>query len=259
MEKFDENLVSVITPAYNCSSTIAETIESVISQTWNNWEMIIADDCSTDATADVIKEYCRKDSRIKYIVLDKNSGSAAARNTAIVHAKGRYIALLDSDDLWHQDKLKHQISFMQDNNYAFTFTAYEVFKNSADRERKVFQMPKSVTYKQYLRNSIIGCLTVVVDRHQIPDFHMENGYLEDVLTWMHYLRKGFVAYGLNENLASYRIVINSKSSNKTKNAGRFYNCLKIQPDLNFIERCICQVGYMFNATKKRLFSPTIKK
>lgn len=247
-------LVSVITPAYNCARTIRETIESVMNQTISDWEMLIVDDCSTDDTVKVVTEYAQKDDRIKLICMEKNSGSATARNAAIGCAKGRYIALLDSDDLWKPEKLERQLQFMTDNNYSFTFTAYDVFRESSDKNRRIFEVPERITYKKYLSNSIIGCLTVVVDREQIPDFHMENGYLEDTLTWMFYLRKGVIAYGLNENLASYRIVEGSKSSKKLKNAGRYYKCLKQQEGIGFISRLYHQLGYMYHAAKKRLIS-----
>lgn len=252
----NSELVSVITPAYNCESTISETIESVLAQTWSNWEMLIVDDCSTDATNQMVKEYANVDERIKLIRLEKNSGSAVARNTAIRHAKGRYIALLDSDDLWKPQKLERQISFMQDHQYGFTFTAYDVFRDQTERKRKVFEVPPSIGYWKYLCNSIIGCLTVVVDKEQIPDFHMEAGYLEDILTWMYYLRCGFTAYGLNENLASYRVASHSKSGNKIKNAKRFFHCLKAQPDLTALQCIYCEIGYAFHASVKRLFGKT---
>lgn len=253
----DEILVSIITPAYNCSETIGETIESVLSQTWNNWEMIIVNDCSTDNTADEVNKYAKKDSRIKLINFEKNSGSAIARNTAINSANGKFIALLDSDDLWKPDKLRRQVQFMQENNIAFSFTSYDVFRQSSDRERRVFEAPEKITYKQYLRNSIIGCLTVMIDKEKIPDFHMEEGYLEDVLTWMYYLKKGIVAYGIDETLASYRVSENSKSGKKVKNAQRFYQCLKKQDDIGLIRRIYSQIGYMVNALKKRIFSKKI--
>lgn len=248
-------LVSIITPAYNCEATIKETIESVIAQTYTNWEMIIVNDCSTDHTADVINKY--KDERIKLINLEKNSGTAIARNTAIGAARGRYIALLDSDDLWKPQKLEKQIKFMENNKYAFSFTAYDVFINPNDKVRRLFEVPFSIKYKEYLSNTIIGCLTVVVDRSQIPDFHMEKGYLEDILTWMYYLRRGIIAYGLNENLASYRIVPGSKSSNKIENSKRYFQCLRIQPGLSFFECIIHELGYALNALKKRILGKKI--
>jgi teichuronic acid biosynthesis glycosyltransferase TuaG len=248
------HLVSIITPAYNCSATIEETINSVLQQSYSNWEMIIVDDCSSDNTVDIVSAYVRKDERIKLIRMEQNSGSAATRNTAIQRAKGQFIALLDSDDLWKPKKIESQLNFMVQNGYAFSFTAYDVFRISSDKHRRIFEVPEKINYKQYLRNSIIGCLTVMVNKEKIPDFHMENGYLEDVLTWMFYLRKGIVAYGLNENLASYRLSGNSKSARKIKNAQRHYQCLKQQEGLSFFSRLFCQVGYAVMASKKRLFS-----
>ncbi len=250
-------LVSIITPAYNCETTIQETIESVIGQTYTNWEMIIVNDCSTDHTVDVIAKYVKADTRIKLVNLDKNFGAAYARNTAIKISQGRYIALIDSDDLWKKQKLEKQINYMRKNKYAFTFTAYDVFKSSEDKERRLFEVPQSIEYKKYLSNTIIGCLTVVVDRMQIPDFHMEKGYLEDILTWMYYLRNGVVAYGLNENLASYRMVSGSKSSNKVQNSKRYFQCLRIQPNLSFAECVVHELGYALNALKKRIFGKKV--
>lgn len=249
-----EYLISVIVPAYNCANTIEDTIKSVQNQTYANWEMLIVDDASDDNTVEIVKKYAEKDSRIKLICLDENSGSAVARNTAINRANGKYIALLDSDDLWKARKLERQSQFMRKNNYAFTFTAYDVFRNLSDTRRRIFEVPKMINYRQYLHNSIIGCLTVMIDREKIPDFHMETGYLEDVLTWMFYLKKGIVAYGLNENLASYRLSNHSKSARKIKNSQRYYRCLKQQCELGGISRVFCQLGYIYNACRKRLFS-----
>ena len=241
----------------NCERVISETIESVLAQTYTNWEMIIINDCSKDNTVDIVKRYCARDSRIKLINMEKNSGSADARNKGIELAKGRYIALLDSDDMWKTTKLEKQIEFMKEHDYAFTFTAYDVFRDSNDKVRRVFEVPKAIEYKQYLRNTIIGCLTVVVDKEQIPDFHMEKGYLEDILTWMYYLRNGVVAYGLNENLASYRVIPGSKSSNKVSNSKRYFACLKAQPGLSTATCICCEIGYAWNAVKKRVFGKKV--
>src|SRR5699024_7716859 len=117
-------LISVITPAYNAEKFIHETIESVLAQTYTNWEMIIVDDCSSDKTADIVKSYEQEDSRIKLFQLEQNSGSAVARNTAMRNAGGKYIAFLDSDNLWYPEKLDKQLHFMQEKNIAFSFTKY---------------------------------------------------------------------------------------------------------------------------------------
>ena len=119
------DLVSIIVPAYNIEKYIAETIECVLNQTYQNWELEITDDCSTDGTVDAIVKYLSQDNRIHLWKLDKNSGAAEARNNSIRHARGRYIAFLDGDDWWYPDKLEKQIQFMEENNYEFTFTDFE--------------------------------------------------------------------------------------------------------------------------------------
>ncbi|MDO5115683.1 MAG: glycosyltransferase family 2 protein [Synergistaceae bacterium] len=253
----NSRLVSVITPAYNCASTIEDTIRSVLKQTYENWEMLIVDDCSVDDTSVVVEAYTKKDSRIKLIKLEKNSGSAHARNTAIKNAEGRYIAFLDSDDLWKPSKLEKQIAYMESNNFAFTFTAYETFHSALDLRRRVFHVPNSINYEQYLGNSIIGNLTVIMDRAHIKDVHIEKGDLEDVLTWMHYLKSGIIAHGLDENLASYRVAAQSKSGNKIKNAKRFFSCLREEQKLPLVKCIMCEFRYITNALRKRIFGEVV--
>ena len=244
-------LVSIITAAYNCETTIEETIESVIAQTYNNWELLVVNDCSNDRTAEIVKRYEDCESRIKLVNLSKNGGAANARNVAVDNAQGRFIAILDSDDLWKPHKLENQIQFMIENDYGFTFTSYETFRNSMDKNRPIYEVPKKITYKQYLRNTIIGNLTVIIDKDKIPDFRIISGHLEDVLTWMYFLHKGYDAYGLNENLASYRVAASSKSGNKFKNAKRYFECLQIQP-ISSPEKYFYEICYIYNAIKKRV-------
>lgn len=119
------DLISIITPTYNCGKFIGETIESVINQTYENWEMIIVDDCSKDNTKDIVNKYAQNDDRIKYHLLEKNSGAAIARTKAMELANGNYMAFLDSDDLWVEDKLEKQLKFMKENNFNFVCTEYE--------------------------------------------------------------------------------------------------------------------------------------
>lgn len=247
-------LVSIITPAYNCEKYIDECIESVINQTYQNWEMIIVNDKSTDNTRELVEKYAAIEPRIKLYNKEINEGAAAARNKAIELSKGRFIAFLDSDDAWKPKKLERQILFMLENNYGFTFTAYEIMINKPEGQKKVFHVPKKITYEQYLKNTIIGCLTVVMDKKILGDIKVEAGNLEDVLTWMKYLKEGNDAYGLDENLARYRRTENSVSSNKFGNAKKYYICLRKRQNLSVIKSIYCQFCYMFNATKKRLVS-----
>lgn len=220
----DQGLVSIIIAAYNCDKFISQTIESVLIQTYDNWEMIIVNDKSIDNTENIIKEYSQKDNRIRLINLDKNFGAAVARNTALENAKGRFIAFLDSDDRWKKDKLKKQLEFMIQNKYGFTFTSYEYIKDENNGKGKEFKVPQSLNYSQALKNTVIGCLTVVIDKNIIGDFRMpliRRG--QDNLTWLMILKKGHVAYGFNENLAEYRRVEGSLSNSKVKALKRQWN------------------------------------
>lgn len=246
-----DSLVSIITPAYNSEKYIKECIESVMEQTYQKWEMIIVNDKSTDNTRNIVEVYAQKDSRIILHNQEFNSGAAAARNKAIELAKGRYIAFLDSDDTWKPEKLEKQLDFMKKNNYSFTFTSYEIIPQSHRDRTKVFRVPTQITYEQYLRNTIIGCLTVMMDRSVMGEIRVEKGHLEDVLTWMKYLKQGYTAYGLDENLSEYRIVPNSVSNNKFKNAARYFLCLRERQRLSLVKSVYCFLSYIFNAIKKR--------
>ena len=159
----DNDLVSIITPVYNCEKLLSKTIECVINQTYKNWELLLVDDCSKDNSAKIAKEYVKKDKRVKYIKLEKNSGAAIARNTALKNSKGRFIAYLDSDDLWKPEKLEKQVKFMKDNNYAFTCTDYEKIAENGKSLNKIIKIPKKVNYNLFLRNTIIQTVGVMVD------------------------------------------------------------------------------------------------
>ena len=192
-QQYVDGLVSIITPAYNAADYIVETIESVLAQTYTSWEMLIVNDCSQDNTAEIVQSYAAKDKRIKLISLQQNSGAAAARNTAIQNAKGRYIAFLDSDDLWKKEKLQKQIEFMQQNGYAFTYTSYEHFKEVKENIQNQVQIPKSLNYKQALKGNKIGCLTVMLDRKQIANIHFTTQKHEDYILWLNILKQGWNA------------------------------------------------------------------
>lgn len=219
MTDLKEPLVSIITPAYNAERFIGETIESVLKQTYPHWEMIIVDDKSTDRTVEIVESYVKQDSRIKLIQLEKNSGSAVARNTAMDNAKGRYLAFLDSDDLWMEEKLEKQLKFMQENDIAFSFTKYVRMKENGELTNAISKAPKRVGYHQLMKHCVIGCLTVMIDREKVGEERMVNiRTRQDYAFWLSLMKKGFDAYGLPEVLAKYRLVENSISSNKLKAA-----------------------------------------
>lgn len=148
--------ISIIMPAYNSRSTIGESIQSVVNQTFSDWELLIIDDCSPESMKDIAESF--HDERIRYIRLLKNSGVAAARNTGIVQAKGRYIAFLDSDDLWLPEKLEKQIQFMEKHHYAFTYTWYRQFTTVPSQPIRLVKTKASVDYQSLLYGNDIGCV-----------------------------------------------------------------------------------------------------
>lgn len=217
--------VSVITPSYNSADFISETIESVQSQTYTNWEMIIVDDCSKDQSVKLIEAKQSEDERIKLIKLLRNGGPAYARNQAILAADGRYLAFLDSDDQWHPQKLEKQILFMHQNGYSFSYTAYRIMQEEGNPTEVVFHMPSQITYKDLLKNTAIGTLTVVLNQEKLGKVQMPlyRDCSEDYGLWMSILSHGVTAYGLNEELALYRKCNESLSSNKWKSARKTWN------------------------------------
>jgi len=246
-------LVSVITPSYNSASFIEDSINSVIQQTYDNWELIIVDDASTDHSRDIIKRMAKKDKRILPIFLSNNSGSAIARNTAINNSQGRYIAFLDADDMWRREKLEKQIAFMRENNFAFSFTSYQPISEDRKKLYREIKAPKVIDYEGLLKNTIIGCLTVVIDTKKVNDIKMPNlRTSQDLALWLSILKHGTRAYGFVENLAFYRVVKQSNTSNKLKVMLGVWKIYRDYENLNFIKSLWCFLNYGFNALKKRI-------
>ena len=197
------DLVSIIMPSYNTAPYIAESIQSVLDQTYENWELIIVDDCSTDDTDSVVSSYL-SDSRIKYLKNERNSGAAVSRNKALREAKGKWIAFLDSDDLWLPNKLQKQISFMEKNGYSFSYTNYEEIDVDGKKNGVRVTGPKKISKTGMFNYCWPGCLTVMYDKSvvgliQIADIKKNNDYA----MWLKVCRKA-TCYLLDENLALYR-------------------------------------------------------
>ena len=211
----EKGLVSVITPTYNCADFIAETIKSVIAQTYSNLEMIIVDDCSSDNTEEIVKRFTEIDSRIKYHRLEKNSGAAVARTEAMRLAKGEYMAFLDSDDLWYNDKLEKQLAFMKENGYAFTCTAYEQTDEEGKSLGKIIKTVSKTDYNRLLLDCPVGNSTVmynvgVMGKFEVPNIRKRN---DDAL-WLKMLKKEKYIYGIPVVLARYTVRKNGNSGNK---------------------------------------------
>ena len=218
----EQPLVSVIMPAYNAERHIAESIGSVISQTYNNWELLITDDRSNDATQQIINEYAINDSRIKLFINEQNGGAGVARNNSIKQANGRFIAFLDADDQWLPEKLTTQISFMLKNNYAFTFTAYQ--KLESETLKGTVTPPQFTTYNKLLGSNVIGCLTAVYDSKELGKHYMPLiRKRQDMGLWLNILKQTPKAYSIPDILALYRV-----DSGMTQNK---FKILKWQWDL----------------------------
>ena len=197
------NLVSIIMPSYNTGKYIAAAINSVIKQTYQNWELLIVDDCSSDNTDEIVKLYL-EDQRIIYLKNKKNRGAAVSRNHALQKAKGKWIAFLDSDDLWKPEKLKRQINFMKKNNYLFSYTNYEEIDINGDCIGRRVSGPKKITRTGMFNYCWPGCLTVMYNAEkigtlQIVDIKKNNDYA----MWLKLCKKAD-CYLLNECLAQYR-------------------------------------------------------
>lgn len=216
LEEIYVALVSVIMPTYNCAKFIGESIDSVLRQTLTDWEIEIVDDCSTDNTHEVLKPYLEKYPNIHYSRLEKNSGPAAARTEAMCRAGGKYIAFFDSDDLWSEDKLEKQVRFMEENDCAFSCTAYCHVDEAGNSLHRACYPPEKTGYKKMLLlSNPIGNTTVMYNqeklgKYAVPPIRKRN----DFALWLKILKDTPCCCGMQEVLASYRIRANSVSSNK---------------------------------------------
>lgn len=248
----NEPLVTVITPAYNSAKLIVDTLESVIAQTYQNWELIIADDCSTDDTCRIVDRYAVNDNRIKLIRRKWNAGPAVTRNRAISCGKGRYIAFLDADDTWYPDKLEKQIKFMQDKDIALSYTSYRRVHEDG-RELGFMNAPDFVVYEDILSSNSIGCLTACYDVKKLGKVYMPNiAKRQDLGLWLKILKMVDRAYGIEECLADYYVGVATVSSNKftaAKYQWRLYREVEKLPYLKALKHF---VSYALNGIVKRM-------
>lgn len=217
MKKTIKNLVSIITPTYNCGNYIAETIKSIKAQTYSDWEMIIVDDYSSDNTKEIVAQYANTDNRIKYYSFKENMGAAKARTEAMRLAEGQYIAFCDSDDLWYPEKLEKQLAFMQSTGHAFTCTAYEQISEDGKCIGKILVPKEKCDYNRILLDCPVGNSTVVYDVSKMGKFKVPNiRKRNDDALWLQMLKKEPYIWGMPDVLMKYRIRRNSISSNKLK-------------------------------------------
>lgn len=239
----EKGLVSVITPTYNCAQFIGETIESVQAQSYQNWEMIIVDDQSTDNTKEIVENYNKQDSRIKYNRLKTNSGAAVARTAAITLAKGQYMAFCDSDDLWMPDKLEKQLAFMNNTGYVFTCTAYEQIDEEGKSLNRIIKPKIKCDYNRMLLDCPVGNSTVMYDISKMGKFSVPNiRKRNDDALWLQMLKKEKYIWGMQDVLMKYRIRSNSISSNKL-NVIKYHWILYRDIEHLSVARSLFHIGY----------------
>lgn len=256
---YELSKVSIIMPSYNSSLYISKTIDSVIFQNFKNWELIIIDDCSTDNSVEIIKEYVNTDIRIKLLKLEKNAGAAVARNRGIEEASGRFIAFLDSDDLWHPEKLNKQVNFMLENDYAFTYTAYHKVNEYGEYLSKV-NIPLKTKYNELLKTCVIGCLTAMYDSHKLGKVYFPLiRKRQDFALWLKILKLTPYAYGLNEDLANYTVRSDSISANKLKAAQYNWYLYRNIEKLNILKSMYYFSHYMIKGIIRSKFPSVAAK
>ncbi len=247
--------ISIIIPVYNVEKYIIDTIASVKAQTYENWELLLVEDGSTDGSRQLLLEIEKQepDKRIR-IICQENSGAARARNRGLAEATGRFIAYLDADDLWQEDKLDKQLAFMEKQQAAFSFTGYEFADEFGKGTGKVVRVPGTLEYKEALKNTTIFTSTVIFDTTKIDKAKLEMPIIksEDTALWFQVLREGYTAFGLDENLVLYRRVDGSLSSNKLEALRRIWNLYRKAERLSVPYSIYNFCFWAFRAVKRRL-------
>jgi teichuronic acid biosynthesis glycosyltransferase TuaG len=248
---YSNEVVSVIIPVYNAEKYIGKTLESALNQTYRNVEIVLVDDCSKDNSRQVIESYTAKYNNVIYHLNEKNGGAAVARNTALQIAKGRYVAFLDSDDLWYPNKIERQLGLMKQKNAAICYTSIEMIDEYDKLVKGKRNVLDKVDYKFLLKNTMIATSTVIIDRHLTGSFQMpliRSG--QDYATWLKLMRNGTVAYGINEVLVKYRKCENSLSSNKIKSVNQVWHIQTKNENINPFTATLNLFCFIINALKK---------
>jgi len=246
--------VSVIIPNYNASGVIAQTLDSLLSQTYTNWEALIVDDCSTDNSVEIIKSYAQKDKRIKLIQCNANNrGPAIPRNMGIAAAQGDYIAFLDSDDLWLPEKLEIQMNFMLQKKVLLSSTSYVLMDERGNDLNKVVRAVPVMNFNTYLRNTSIGFSSAVIRRDILEGIRFKKlPVAEDFAFWLDVFRKGNTMLSIDKVLVKYRVQKKSLSSNKFKSASQIWRIYRDIEKISFLKSSYYFSCYAINAVKKRL-------
>lgn len=249
------DLVSIITPAYNSAATIEETIKSVLAQTHPQWELLVVIDAGTkDRTAEIVREYAVSDSRIQLLQVPEGKGLALSRNFALRAAHGRFVAFLDSDDLWLPRKLQLQVEFMKSKSLNFSSHHFRRINADGTKTGQELRVPGQIDYSTLLVNNVIGCLTVMVDQSQTGPLQFAETKHEDYLLWLKLLKQGHLCGGLQQDLARYRILPTSRSANKLEMIAMRWKILREHEALSWLKASYYLCAYAITSlTKYRRF------
>jgi len=246
-----EPLVSVIMPAYNSRNTIGRAIQSVLAQTYKRFELLVIDDGSTDNTVDIVNSYMKTDSRIVLLHNPKNLGVAASRNHGCRKAQGEYLAFLDSDDMWFEDKLEKQVSFMLRKGCDLSCTAYAYAHphEQPSGDKRAYRVPESISYEQLLKENVIGCSTVMVKATALKGHEFSGDYAhEDYVLWLELAKAGKILCGLDEVLTGYSY--GGRSANKFKAGKNRWIIYRRSQKLPLPKAIYYMACYILNAIRK---------
>lgn len=248
---FTPDLVSIITPAYNSAATIQATIDSVVAQTYKNWEMLVVIDSGTkDSTPQIVEASAKTHPQIRLVVVPEGKGLALSRNFALKQAKGQFVAFLDSDDLWLPAKLEKQVRAIKLADATMAAHAFRRLSFDGKKAGRLLSVPKLVTYNDLLKNNVIGCLTVLIDQSKSGPLQFLETKHEDYLLWLQILKQGHKCIGVQEDLARYRIVPASRSANKMEMAKVRWKILRQHEHLGLAESLYYLSQYTFLAFNK---------
>jgi glycosyltransferase involved in cell wall biosynthesis len=246
-----DDLVSIIMPAYNAELYIGSAIESIIGQSYQNWELLVVNDASADKTGSIVEKIAEQDSRVLLLTNTTNMGIANSRNLALKNAKGRFIAFLDSDDLWLPEKLATQLTHMIDEKVSITYSGYTRI-NERGKYLGTVIPPKLVTYNDLLKSNHIGNLTGVYDCKNLGKEYFRDFKHEDYIAWLNLLKRADCAHGISQELAQYRVYSGSTSSNKFKTLSWQWRIYRESEQLPILKSCLLMLSYIRNAVSKRL-------
>jgi teichuronic acid biosynthesis glycosyltransferase TuaG len=247
-----DDLISIITPAYNSEGTLAETIQSVLAQTYPYWEMLVVDDQSSDGTLALAKSFAEKDQRIKVLQSPKNLGCAGARNVALEEAKGRFVCFLDADDLWLENKLESQLGFTKTNGAALSYTCFRCISADGKEVGPVVPIPEFLDYEELLKQNRIATLTTMIDTEKTGPVRMTLAPRDDFILWLSIAKQGLLVMGIIQDLARYRLMPGSVSSSKIWSARKVWTLFRQSQNMSRTEALYYYAQYAVRSTYKHL-------